>query len=206
MELGSEIKSRAAAALPELAEEIGGAAGAIGFDLRSAERCDGAIFLVGDGEKRQLLLIADIGGGTESGNKPEIYNKAGSDSEPASGGSAAQYGSAVGDTSRIDVERGTVFTCRDDVGSVCLEYKDSTGEHLLCRADMSYAKLYAGLLFGSVYGQMAAFTTILTSSVRERSALNAECRISRARRCAPAAPKRANTFGGCGERRARVTL
>ena len=140
MELGSEIKSRAAAALPELAEEIGGAAGAIGFDLRGAERCDGAIFLVGDGERRQLLLIADIGGGTESGNKPEIYNKAGSDSEPASGGSAAQYGSVVGGTSRIDVERGTVFTCRDDVGSVCLEYKDSTGEHLLCRADMSYAQ------------------------------------------------------------------
>ena len=51
MELGSEIKSRAAAALPELAEEIGGAAGAIGFDLRGAERCDGAIFLVGDGER-----------------------------------------------------------------------------------------------------------------------------------------------------------
>lgn len=144
MELGSEIKSRAAAALPELAEEIGGAAGAIGFDLSAAERCDGAIFLVGDGERRQLLLIADIGGRTESGNKSEIYNKAGSDSEPTSGGSAAQYGSAVGDTSRIDVERGTVFTCRDDVGSVCLEYKDSNGEHLLCRADMSYAKLYAG--------------------------------------------------------------
>lgn len=112
MEISSEIIRRAALRCPELAEELSGAVGAVGFDLCGAERCDGAaVFVCGNDGGRQIILFRDINGG---------------------------------DFGRIYVSSDTVFSCREDIGSVCIEYADKEGEHLLCRADMGYARLYAG--------------------------------------------------------------
>lgn len=144
MELSSELKARAAAAMPQLSDELGGAAGAIGFDLHGAARCDGAVFLVGDGEKRQLLLLHDIGGasGGSGTNGTNVVN--GANDKNYEGSAGTRSGDMPYGVTRIDIERGTEFSCREEVGSVCLEYRDRSGDHLLCRADMSCIKLYSG--------------------------------------------------------------